>query len=83
MVTTTTPPPGIQSKPLSEKHPAKKSKVPATIKPGIKEQPDPQESLTAAVVTLLLVVGLVALVIWAALTGDMSKVDAIWDAYLR
>lgn len=83
MVTTTTPPPGIQTKPLSEKRPVQKSKVPFAVKPGIKEQPELQESRTAAIVPLLLVVGLIALVIWAALTGDMSKVDAIWDAYLH
>ena len=83
MATATTPPPGIGSESHSTKRPVEERKVPVIVKPSPEEQTQLPEDRVAAVVTVLLVVGMIALAIWAALTGDTSKIDAIWDSYLN
>lgn len=79
MVATMTPPPGTRSKPRSVKRPVQKRKVPITVKPSAEERAQLRRDRISAVVALLFIVAMVTLVIWAALTGDMSNTDAMWD----
>jgi len=71
MFPTMTPPPGTQS-----------TKRLAAVKRRVEKQTQVPENRITTVVTVLLIVGMIALAIWGALTGDASKIDAIWDAYL-
>lgn len=80
MVTTMTPPPGTRSKPRSVKRPVLKRKVPITVKPSAEERAQLRRDRISAGIALLFIVAMVALVIWAALTGDMSNTDAMWDS---
>lgn len=76
MFPTMAPPPGTQSKSRSIERSV-------AVKPSVEKQTQVPENRITVVVTVLLVVGMIALAIWVALTGDTSKIDAIWDAYLN
>jgi len=80
MVTTMTPPPGTRSKPRSVKRPVQKRKVPITVKPSAEDRAQLRRDRISAVIALLFIIAMVALVIWAALTGDISDTGAMWDS---
>ncbi|MFT4557958.1 MAG: hypothetical protein ACI93T_001149 [Porticoccaceae bacterium] len=79
MVAMATPPPGTRSKSRPVKRPVETLKVPITVKPSAEERGQLRKDRISAVVAVLLIVGLMALGVWVAITGDASNTDAMWD----
>lgn len=79
MVATMTPPPGTRSKPRPVKRPVETRKVPITVKPSAEERAQLRKDRVSAAVAVLFIFALIAFVVWAAMTGDASNADAMWD----
>jgi len=79
MVTTMTPPPGTRSKPRPVNRPVETRKVPITVKPTAEERAQLRSDRISAAFALLFIVALVAALVWAAMTGDASTTDVMWD----
>lgn len=79
MVATTTPPPGTRSKPRPVNRPVETRKVPISVKPSVEERTQLRKDRISAAVAVLFIIGMLALVVWAAMTGDVPNTDAMWD----
>lgn len=81
MATTMTPPPETRSKPRPVDRPVATRKVPITVKPSAKERAQLRKDRISAVIALLFIIGMIALVVWVAMTGDVSDTDAMWNSW--
>lgn len=66
MTTTLNRPPTRRSRP----RPIVTRKVPITVKPSAEERAQLRKDRISAVVALLFIIGLIALLVWAAMTGE-------------
>ena len=79
MVATMPPPPSTHSKPHSVRRPVQKRKVANFSKSNVEEHARLRRKRVSGVVMLLFILGLIALVIWAAISGDPPNTDAMWE----
>lgn len=79
MVATMPPQPFTRSKPHSVRRPVHKRKVANSAISGAEEDARLRSKRVAGVVMLLIILGLISLVIWAAVTGDPPNTDVMWE----
>lgn len=75
MTATLNRPPSRRSKP----RPVVARRVPITVKPSAEEREQLKRDRISAVVAVLMIMGLIGLLVWAAMTGDPSAADTMWD----
>lgn len=75
MVATMTP----RSKPHSVRRPVQKRRIANFEKFNAEEHPRLRRDRISVVVALLIILGLIALFIWAVVTGDPPNTDAMWE----
>lgn len=54
-------------------------RVPITVKPSVEEREQLKRDRISTVVAVLMIMGLIGLLAWAAMSGDPSAADAMWD----
>lgn len=79
MATTMTSTPDTRSKLRSEERPARTRKVPIDIKPSVEERAQLRRDRISAAVAVLIIIGMISLLVWAALAGGTSDTNAMWD----
>lgn len=75
MTVTLNRPPTRRTRP----RPVATRRVPITVKPSAEERAQLRSDRISAALALLFIVALIAALVWAAVTGDASSTDAMWD----
>ena len=63
----------------SRTHDTQTRKVPITVKPSAEERAQLRRDRISAALTIFFIIALIGALVWAAMAGDTSATDAMWD----